>query len=61
LYELDNKETGDLITLSVPKDANEGYINNKKEEYKFKFEKIFDHEALQDDIFQTVAEPVIEK
>jgi kinesin family member 6/9 len=47
--------------LSVPKDANEGFINNKKEEYRFRFERIFNMESSQDDIFQSVAEPVIDK
>ena len=45
----------------MPKDASEGYINNKKEDYKFRFEKVFNQEALQDDIFESVAEPVIDK
>jgi kinesin family protein 6/9 len=58
---LDNKESGDIVTFAVPKDASEGFINNKKEEYKFRFEKIFNVESVQDDIFRSVAEPVIEK
>ena len=61
IFELENKESGDQIVLSVPKDVNEGFINNKKEEYKFRFERIFNMEASQDDIFQSVAEPVIDK
>ncbi len=61
LFEIEAKESGDIISLNVPRDASEGYINNKKEEYRFRFEKIFDQEAVQDDIFETVAEPVIDK
>ena len=45
----------------MPKDSAEGYIHNKKDEYRFRFEKIFNQDALQDDIFQQVAEPVIDK
>ena len=37
IFELENKDSGDQITLSVPKDAAEGYINNKKEEYRFRY------------------------
>jgi kinesin family protein 6/9 len=61
IYELENKESNDLITFSVPKDAAEGFINNKKEEYRFRFERIFNPDTVQDDIFNTVAEPVIDK
>ena len=39
IFELENKESGDQITLNVPKDAAEGYINNKKEEYRFRYPK----------------------
>jgi kinesin family protein 6/9 len=61
IYELENKESNDLITFSVPRDAAEGFINNKKEEYRFRFERIFNPDTVQDDIFNTVAEPVIDK
>jgi kinesin family member 6/9 len=60
LYEIENREAGDQISLSVPKDASEGYINNKKEEYRFRFERIFDQTTAQNDIFQSVAEPVVD-
>lgn len=45
----------------MPKDASDGFLNNKKEEYRFRFEKIFDQDTAQDDIFKSVAEPVIDK
>ncbi|CAF0834221.1 unnamed protein product [Brachionus calyciflorus] len=60
LYEIDPKDSGDIVTFNVPKDVSEGFINNKKEEYKFKFERVFNQDTLQDDIFKEVAEPVIE-
>lgn len=60
LYEIEPKESGDLIVLQVPKDEATGYINNKKDEYRFRFEKVFDQNCLQDDIFESVAEPVID-
>lgn len=37
IYDVDKKESSDLITFAVPKDAAEGYINNKKEEYRFRY------------------------
>jgi kinesin family protein 6/9 len=61
VYDLDQRESGDVVTFAVPKDSNEGFVNNKKEEYKFRFEKIFNLDSEQDDIFRNVAEPVIEK
>ena len=61
IFEVDKRDAGDTIALSVPRDLADGFINNKKEEYKFRFEKIFATDALQEDIFESVAEPVIEK
>lgn len=60
LYEIQPQETGDQIVLNVPRDEAVGYVNNKKEEYRFKFEKIFEQNCLQEDVFESVAEPVID-
>uniref|UniRef100_A0A8C9N9P8 Kinesin-like protein n=1 Tax=Serinus canaria TaxID=9135 RepID=A0A8C9N9P8_SERCA len=42
------------------RDLADGFINNKRESYKFKFQKIFDQEAKQDVIFDSIAKPVAE-
>jgi hypothetical protein len=31
----------------TPKDESQGYINNQREQVKFKFDKIFDKDASQ--------------
>ena len=35
-------------------------VNNNRDAYSFKFTKLFDQEATQDDVFAEVAAPVIE-
>uniref|UniRef100_A0A674ISK9 Kinesin-like protein n=1 Tax=Terrapene triunguis TaxID=2587831 RepID=A0A674ISK9_9SAUR len=44
----------------VPRDLADGFVNNKRESYKFKFQKIFDQEAKQDAVFESIAKPVAE-
>lgn len=59
LYDIDDDdESIPRLTLSVPRDLKDGFINNKKENYKFRFEKVFDQQAKQDDVFEHVAKPV---
>ena len=60
LYEIEPRDSGDQILMQVPKEEMEGFVNNKKNEYKFKFDKIFDQNCVQEDIFESVAEPVID-
>lgn len=60
LYEIESRDSGDQLLMQVPKEDLEGFVNNKKNEYKFKFDKIFDQNCVQEDIFESVAEPVID-
>ncbi|NXK94898.1 KIF6 protein, partial [Formicarius rufipectus] len=48
------------LEITVPRDLADGFINNKREIYKFKFQKIFDQEAKQDVVFDSIAKPVAE-
>ncbi|XP_064504537.1 kinesin-like protein KIF6 isoform X3 [Pseudopipra pipra] len=60
-YSVDDEE--DLLSsleITVPRDLADGFVNNKRETYKFKFQKIFDQEAKQDVIFDSIAKPVAE-
>ncbi|XP_027497041.1 kinesin-like protein KIF6 isoform X4 [Corapipo altera] len=60
-YSVDDEE--DLLSsleIMVPRDLADGFVNNKRETYKFKFQKIFDQEAKQDVIFDSIAKPVAE-
>ncbi|CAN0399691.1 unnamed protein product [Lampetra fluviatilis] len=47
-----------LLEFVVPRDLAEGFVNNKRESYKFQFKKIFDQQAKQEEIFETIARPV---
>ncbi|NXK60862.1 KIF6 protein, partial [Sylvietta virens] len=59
-YSVDNEEPMPSLEITVPRDLADGFINNKRESYKFKFQKIFDQEAKQDVIFDSIAKPVAE-
>ncbi|KAJ7409685.1 kinesin family member 6 [Willisornis vidua] len=48
------------LEITVPRDLTDGFVNNKRESYKFKFQKIFDQEAKQDVVFDSIAKPVAE-
>ncbi|XP_053161314.1 kinesin-like protein KIF6 isoform X4 [Hemicordylus capensis] len=58
---VDEDETSAFtLEIIVPHDLADGFVNNKRESYKFKFQKVFDQEAKQDEIFETIAKPVAE-
>ncbi|KGL89537.1 Kinesin-like KIF6, partial [Charadrius vociferus] len=56
----DNEKALSSLEIIVPRDLADGFINNKRENYKFKFQKIFDQEAKQDVVFDNIAKPVAE-
>ncbi|KAM9423174.1 kinesin-like protein KIF6 isoform 2-T2 [Salvelinus alpinus] len=59
VYCVDNEEpTGSILEFLVPKDLADGFINNKKETYKFRFQEVFDQTVKQEDIFEAIAKPV---
>lgn len=61
LYEIFEDEGGNSsISFTVPKDLADGYINNKREVYKFRFNKVFDQDCKQDEVFEEVAQGVID-
>uniref|UniRef100_A0A8C8BDC7 Kinesin motor domain-containing protein n=2 Tax=Strigidae TaxID=30459 RepID=A0A8C8BDC7_9STRI len=56
IYSVDNDEKSlSSLEIIVPRDLADGFVNNKRESYKFKFQKIFDQEAKQDVVFDSVA------
>eukprot|EP01135_Chromosphaera_perkinsii_P002730 Nk52_evm98s226 gene=Nk52_evmTU98s226 len=55
--DVDGEQNG--ISFHRPKNMSAGMVNNKKETYKFKFNKIFEREASQELVFSEVAEGVI--
>ncbi|XP_075004025.1 kinesin-like protein KIF6 [Calonectris borealis] len=61
IYSVDNDEKSlSSLEIIMPHDLADGFINNKRERYKFKFQKIFDQEAKQDVVFDSIAKPVAE-
>ncbi|XP_053191178.1 kinesin-like protein KIF6 [Scomber japonicus] len=59
VYSVDNEEqTGAALEFMVPRDLADGFVNNKRECYKFRFQKVFDQAAKQEDIFEKIAKPV---
>ncbi|KAM6127969.1 LOW QUALITY PROTEIN: kinesin-like protein KIF6 [Pterocles gutturalis] len=61
IYSVDDDEKAlSSLEIIVPRDLADGFVNNKRESYKFKFEKIFDQEAKQDVVFDSIAKPVAE-
>ncbi|KAM9241330.1 kinesin-like protein KIF6 [Leptosomus discolor] len=59
IYTVDNDEKSlSSLEIMVPRDLADGFVNNKRERYRFKFQKIFDQEAKQDVVFDSIAKPV---
>ncbi|CAF4966114.1 unnamed protein product [Rotaria socialis] len=61
VYEVNPVDDGANLSIVIPKDATDGYINNKREDFRFRFRQIFDQSAQQEDVFSLVARPVIDK
>ncbi|XP_046848638.1 kinesin-like protein KIF6 isoform X2 [Xenia sp. Carnegie-2017] len=60
-YDCEHEDDGySYVSLNIPKDLARDFINNKKETYKFRFNKAFDKEVKQDEIFEHVAKGVID-
>lgn len=61
IYEVDDSDGNQsVISYNVPRELSDGIINNKKENYEFRFDQVFDQETKQDEIFAHVAQPVID-
>ncbi|XP_059210074.1 LOW QUALITY PROTEIN: kinesin-like protein KIF6 [Centropristis striata] len=59
VYSVDSEEqTGASVEFMVPRDVADGFVNNKRECYKFRFLKVFDQATKQEDIFENIAKPV---
>ncbi|KAI9540988.1 hypothetical protein NQZ68_035275 [Dissostichus eleginoides] len=59
VYSVDNEEqTGAFLEFLVPRDLADGFVNNKRECYKFRFLKVFDQAVKQEEVFENIAKPV---
>ena len=48
------------IGIHVPVDKTQGVINNQRQDYSFAFSRILDSATTQDQVFETVAQPVVD-
>ncbi|KAF8822576.1 kinesin motor domain-containing protein [Cardiosporidium cionae] len=55
-----DSEDNSVISFSLPKSVNQGYVNNTKLCHTFKFNGIFDSDCTQEHIFTTCAKPALE-
>lgn len=62
IFSIDDDDTLPKSTVEfvVPRDQQDGFVNNKREAYKFSFEKVFDQQSKQDAIFDHVAKDVVD-
>ncbi|XP_060788816.1 kinesin-like protein KIF6 [Neoarius graeffei] len=59
VYSVDNEEqSGSSLEFVIPRDLADGFINNKREGYRFRFQQVFDQTAKQEEIFEAIAKPV---
>ncbi|KAJ3243274.1 Kinesin- protein 6 [Chytriomyces hyalinus] len=47
------------IGFRIPKDSEQGLINNQRENYDYKFNRVFDTDTTQDEVFDFVAKDVV--
>ena len=53
-------EEKSLLEVNVPKNMLSGYVNNSKEKYLFKFDKILNMQTKQETVFKEVAKEVVD-
>ncbi|DBA83158.1 TPA: hypothetical protein ACH3X2_006681 [Trebouxia sp. C0005] len=53
---LDSSEN--RLEFNIPRTASQGYVNNQREHYEFRFNGTLGAEAKQDEVFEKVARPV---
>ncbi|XP_036271250.1 kinesin-like protein KIF6 [Pipistrellus kuhlii] len=61
IYSIDEDEkVAPSLEIILPRDLADGFVNNKRESYRFKFQRIFDQDTNQETIFENIAKPVAE-
>ncbi|XP_077477670.1 kinesin-like protein KIF6 isoform X2 [Stigmatopora argus] len=61
VYSVNNEEpTSASLEFVVPKEVADGFVNNKRECFSFRFQRVFDQESQQEEIFEDIAKPVAE-
>ncbi|XP_057716165.1 kinesin-like protein KIF6 isoform X2 [Corythoichthys intestinalis] len=61
VYSVNNEDpASSSLEFVVPKEVADGFVNNKRECFNFRFQKVFDQATKQDEIFEHIAKPVAE-
>ena len=64
-YSLDQAEPGlqntPQLHFHMPKDETQGLINNSRENYDYRFHRVFDQITKQEEVFDVIAKPVVDK
>jgi kinesin family protein 6/9 len=58
-YEIDNNQKNKIF-VHIPDELRQGYVNNMKKSYEFKFTGIFEPKATQEEIFSKLGYKVID-
>ncbi|XP_064403567.1 kinesin-like protein KIF6 isoform X2 [Halichondria panicea] len=58
LFEVAEEESLYKLSLFIPHSEASGHVNNKKETFSFRFNKVFEQTTTQDEIFEKVAREV---
>lgn len=60
-YEVEELEDGlNALSFTIPRSEGSGAVNNKREIYTFKFTRVFDCQAGQEEVFNEVSRGVID-
>ena len=49
------------LQFRIPRDAAMGLINNSRENYEFRFDRVFDMDVSQEEVFDNVAKDVADR
>jgi kinesin family protein 6/9 len=63
-YQLDQPVAEDekpQLHFTIPKNEADGLINNTRENYDFRFNRVFDQQTTQEEVFDVVAKNVVDR
>ena len=49
------------LEITIPKDLKQGIVNNVKDTHDYHFARVFDQDSTQEEVFELVGLPVLEK
>lgn len=65
-YAVEETSDGDAqklprLNFFIPRDEQQGSVNNSRENFNFNFNRVFDQKTTQDEVFDFVAKEVVER